>query len=84
MVGIHLAIVVLARIINKNKLNIESPRFIKYYSALTEGLQTKKTASRYWNIILMLRWGTAIAILVLLRDYFCQQIQLLLAQSLLM
>ena len=65
-----------------SKLNqLESEEFKNKYGTLTEGLNLRTTAGKYWNVITLMRWNVLSVVLVVLRDHFEMQIIALLVMS---
>jgi hypothetical protein len=61
-------------VIRKNKGRYHLEEFKFSYGAITEGLNTDTIAGRYWNPLIMIRWGFTIANMVFLNQHCEAQI----------
>jgi hypothetical protein len=53
-------------VIHKHKGRYDLEEFKFSYGAIVEGLNSDTKAGRYWNPLILMRWGLTIAIMVFL------------------
>ena len=63
----------------KGRHHLEEFKFS--YGAIIEGLNSDTKAGRYWNPLILMRWGLTIAIMVFLNQHSAAQILVLLVVS---
>jgi hypothetical protein len=68
-------------VIHKHKEKYHLEEFKFSYGAIIEGLNSDTKAGRYWNPLILMRWGLTIAIMVFLNQHSAVQILVLLMVS---
>ncbi len=68
IVGLHCAIALMYRILNKYRDQINSKEFEQKFGTLIEGVNSGRVGGLYWNVTVLLRWSSTIIILVCLRN----------------
>jgi hypothetical protein len=68
-------------VIHKHKGRYDLDEFKFSYGAIIEGLNSDTKAGRYWNPLILMRWGLTIAIMVFLNQHSAAQILFLLVVS---
>ncbi len=79
--GLHSAIFLMYQVVKNNTNKIESQEFNCKYGTILEGINVKKIAGQYWNVIILMRWSITITVLVCLRNLPDYQIIILLILS---
>ena len=68
-------------VIHKHKGRYDLEEFKFSYGAIIEGLNSDTKAGRYWNPLILMRWGITISIMLFLNQHSAAQILVLLVVS---